>query len=264
MICDDFSKLPIYLVGAGNVATHLGTAFYKNGIIIKNVWSKNIENASTLSKKINSKFSNKLTDICNEKAIFLICVPDNAIQEIAKTISNKNSVIIHTSGSTNISVLNCNSTNYGVLYPLQTFSKTDTNINFKEIPIFIESSNNKVNELLINLCITIGSKSIYSNSEQRLKIHISAVFANNFVNHMMAIAYELSIKNNIDFELLKPLISKTFEKLKIANPKELQTGPAIRNDSETIKKHLISLSNNPDFAKIYSFVSKSIFKMHKK
>lgn len=263
MICKDFSKLPIYLIGAGNVATHLGIALSKNRVNIKGVWSRNIENASSLSKILNSEFTNNIKDICIEKAIFLICIPDNAISEIAKKINNKSSVLIHTSGSTNISVLNKYSNNSGVFYPLQTFSKTKKDINLKKIPVFTESSNICVNKLLKSWCNKIGSKAIDSDSEQRLKIHIAAVFANNFANHMMAIAQELTQKNNIDFELLKPLISETFEKLKTSNPKELQTGPAIRNDSDTINKHLKSLSNNPDFAKIYSFVSKSIIKMHK-
>ncbi|MBI5542061.1 MAG: DUF2520 domain-containing protein [Bacteroidia bacterium] len=263
MNCEDFSKLPIYLIGAGNVASHLGIALTGMGIKIKSVWSRNIENATVLSKNINSGFTDNLNEICNEKAIYIISVPDIAISEIIKTIGKNNSVLIHTSGSTNINVFESYSTNYGVFYPLQTFSKTKKDLNFSEIPVFFESSNNCVNEILDNWCKLLNVKAINLNSEQRLKIHIAAVFANNFTNHMMTIAQELTTEYNIDFNLLRPLITETFEKLKSFNPNEIQTGPAIRNDITTINKHLNSLSDNPDFAKIYSFVSESILKMYK-
>lgn len=263
MNCEDFSKLPIYLIGAGNVASHLGIALTSKGILIKSVWSRNIENASALSKNINSDFTDNLNDICKEKAIYIISVPDIAIAEIIKTIGKNNSFLIHTSGSTNINILESHSTNYGVFYPLQTFSKTKKDLNFSEIPVFTESSNNCVNIILTNWCNSLQVKSIAVNSEQRLKIHIAAVFANNFTNHMMSIAQELTKTYNIDFNLLRPLIKETFEKLKTFSPNEIQTGPAIRNDIITIDKHLNSLSENPDFAKIYSFVSESILKMYK-
>ena len=263
MNCEDFSKLPIYLIGAGNVASHLGFAFHKSGISITAVWSRNIENASALAHNIDSGFTDNLNEICNKKAAYIISVPDIAISDIAKTTGKNNSILIHTSGSTNISVLKDYSDNYGVLYPLQTFSKTKKDINFIEIPVLIESSNNSVNKLLLNWSNLIGVKATNADSEQRMKLHIAAVFANNFTNHMFAIAQELSETYNIDFNLLRPLISETFEKIKSFNPKDIQTGPAIRNDEETIKKHLKSLSDNPDLAKIYSFVSESIVKMYK-
>ncbi len=264
MNCEDFSKLPIYLIGAGNVATHLGIAFHRSGIAIKSVWSRNIDNALSLSKNINSDYTDNLNDINNEKAVYIISVPDIAISNISKTLGKNNSILIHTSGSTSIDILQSYSENYGVFYPLQTFSKTTKDIEFKGIPVLIEYSNNLVNELLISWCNLIGVKSTNSDSEQRMKLHIAAVFVNNFTNHMFAIAQELSETYKIDFNLLRPLISETFEKIKSFKPKDIQTGPAIRNDHDTIKKHIESLSNNPDFAKIYSFVSESIIQMHKK
>lgn len=264
MNCEDFSKLPIYLIGAGNVASHLGIAFHKCGIAIKTVWSRNIDNAITLSKIINSGHTDNLNEISNEKAVYIISVPDNVISDIVKIIGKNNSIIIHTSGSTSTDILQSYSDNYGVFYPLQTFSKTKKDIDFNEIPVLIEFSNNLVNELLINWCNLIGVKYTIADSEQRMKLHIAAVFVNNFTNHMFAIAQELSETYKIDFDLLRPLIKETFEKIKSFKPKDIQTGPALRNDKNTIKKHIESLSNNPDFAKIYSFVSESIIQMHKK
>jgi len=264
MNSEDFFSLPCYLIGSGNVATHLGMALKSKGLNFDMVWSRNSETAALLSQKIKSEFTDNIDNISNKKAIYLLCIPDNAISEIAKIIGVKDSVLIHTSGSTNISVVENHTINAGVFYPLQTFTKFKPQVNFKNLPIFIETSNQKVNELLVNWCNLLGSVVYHANSAQRIKIHITAVFANNFTNHILSIAQEIAEQNKINFELFKPLISETFEKIKYYAPKEIQTGPAIRNDDATIEKHLKSLSDNPVFAKIYSFVSDSIKKMHAK
>jgi len=260
---NDFNNISVNLIGSGNLATHIGITLNNNGLKINYVWSRNLENAKILAEKIKTTYTNNFIELYNNKAIYLICVPDSEIKSIAKKINSKNSILIHTSASTNISVLEKFSTNCGVFYPLQTFSKNSKLVNFKNLPVFIEYSNNNVKNILKYLCDIINAKLLEANSEQRLFIHIAAIFANNFTNHILSISQVIAKQNNIDFTLLRPIISKTFEKLKTANPKELQTGPAIRNDLDTINKHLKSLSNNPDFAKIYSFVSESIIKMYK-
>ncbi len=260
----DFSTLPVFLIGSGNLATHLSIALNNKGLHFESVWSRNIENAKILSEKIKTNYTNNISELFKKQAIYLICVPDNNINNVAKQLNSSNSILIHTSASTNISVLKKYNANSGVFYPLQTFSKNSTLVNFKNLPIFIEYSNSNVKNLLTNWSKLINAKLYKANSEKRLLIHVAAIFANNFTNHMLAISQELAIQNNIDFELFKPLINETFEKIKKMNPSKSQTGPAIRNDKITIKKHLKVLHNSPDFAKIYSFVSNNIKEMHYK
>jgi len=261
---NDFNNISVNLIGSGNLATHIGITLNNNGLKINYVWSRNLENAKILAEKIKTTYTDNFTEIYNNKAIYLICVPDSEIKSIAKKINSENSILIHTSASTNISVLEKFSTNCGVFYPLQTFSKNSKLVNFKNLPVFIEYSNNNVKNILKYLCDIINAKLIIANSEKRLLIHIAAIFANNFTNHMISISNEIAGSNKIDFELFKPLIIETLDKITKINSIDIQTGPSVRNDKNTIKKHLKALKKYKDFAKIYSFVSKNIQKMHSK
>lgn len=257
-------NLPIILIGAGNIATHIGMSLYNNGLKFNFVWSRKIKNAELLANKLKTNYTNDLSKISQKKAVYLICVPDNAISKIAKNICYKNSVLIHTSASTNISVLKKYSKSCGVFYPLQTFKINSKSVNFNNLPIFIEYTDNQTNNILKNWIKLLNGKLIFADSEKRLLVHIAAIFANNFTNHMIAISHEIAEINNIDFDLFKPLIIETFNKITKMSPLEIQTGPAIRNDKNTIKKHLKALEKHKDFAKIYSFVSKNIHNMQSK
>lgn len=252
--CTDLS---VSIIGSGNVANSIGISMLNAGFKIKYVYSRNIKKAQKLAKILKAKFTNNPEIIKKQSAINFICITDSAINDVAKKIANSNSVLIHTSGSTDIEVLKKYTKNCGVFYPVQTFSIQAIQ-DFSKINVCVEFSNKNVYNILQNIGKKLKVNLIKLNSSQRLNLHIAAVFANNFTNHMMAISENLCSSNKIDFNILKPLISETFEKIKNNTPYNVQTGPALRNDKNILKKHLIELKKNINYFKIYSFVSKSI------
>jgi len=169
--------------------------------------------------------------------------------------------VVHTAGSVAQNVFKNYSKNYGVFYPFQTFSK-NKEVNFSEIPICIEANNEKFENKLINLAKKLSENVYKMNSEQRKYLHIAGVFANNFTNHMYYIASEILKQKNIDAEIINPLIKETANKLEKLSAYNAQTGPALRNDTESIKKHLNLLSSQPEFMEIYKLISKDIFNKH--
>jgi predicted short-subunit dehydrogenase-like oxidoreductase (DUF2520 family) len=254
--------IPILMVGAGNLAWHLGIAMKSSELHITQVWSRHLNNAEELAKELSCIATDNIEDISNFNGIILFCIPDHVIPFFASKIKNTNSIIVHTSGSTNISVIEKHASQSGVFYPLQTFIKSKPDKKFKDVPVLIESTTPHVDEILVFWTNAIEARLYRLNSQQRMNIHVAAVFSCNFTNHMISIAKDLAQENNLDFNLLKPLITETLTNLLHFNSKEIQTGPAIRKDTDTIQKHLNSLSSHPDYAKIYSFVTDSIIKMH--
>lgn len=253
----------IVILGAGNVATHLSIALKKAGYSIKCIYSKTISAAKTLALKVDSHYTNEITQIPVEADLYIIAVKDEIINEIVKHIQLKYGIIVHTAGSISMDVFKGRFENYGVFYPLQTFSRS-RNIDFSNIPICIESNNQILEEKLSKLAKKL-SRSVYAiDSEKRKMLHLAAVFACNFSNHMFSIATEILIQSDIPFDLLKPLIAETAQKAIDSDPGKAQTGPAVRNDQNVIQNHLEMLKDNPDFEKIYRFVSESIYKMNQK
>lgn len=246
------NMLSIALIGTGNVATHLFDAFTKvNGIQITEVFGRNLarlKNFETLTK-----VTNNITDL-GDADIYLIAVSDDAIAQVAEFLKNKNGLVVHTSGSVNLSELPM--LRRGVFYPLQSFTKGKT-VDFSEIPICIETENDKDLLLLESLGKSISTKVHHISSAQREKLHLAAVLVNNFTNHLFGMAQTICEKNDIPFHLLWPLIDETVEKIKHVHPNEAQTGPARRNDIETMQYHLEQL-DNPLQKKIYQLLSESI------
>jgi predicted short-subunit dehydrogenase-like oxidoreductase (DUF2520 family) len=251
------------LIGAGNLAFHLGGELCRNGIPIVQVYSRTVESAKKLAEKFNSQSTNIPEMISSDADIYIVALKDSVVEKILQRVIVGNKLIVHCSGSLPMDVLKPYSENYGVLYPLQTFSKK-REIDFAETPVFIEAN------LDLNLATIKGiaeklSKDVRNaNSEQRLYLHIAAVFACNFVNHLYAIACSILEEKGIDFEVLRPLIMETAEKIKDLPPKEAQTGPAVRFDKAIIEKHIKYLSDKPDLSDLYKTISKSIFEFHKK
>lgn len=253
------APIKISIIGSGNLATQLGLALYKEGYFISQIYSRNKKNAETLSKKLSAKAIVDLKKLSTDSSIYIIAVKDDAIESVAKQIKLKNQVIVHTSGSVSIDVLKKSSKNYGVFYPLQTFSK-EKSVDFKITPICIEANNNSTSTTLQYFAKSISSNVQKVNSEQRKKIHLAAVFACNFSNHMYAIAEQLLANDKLSLDLLKPLIEETANKIKENNPSKVQTGPAMRNDKKTMEGHLKLLKKEKDLQKIYELISKSIIK----
>jgi predicted short-subunit dehydrogenase-like oxidoreductase (DUF2520 family) len=172
-------------------------------------------------------------------------------------------LLLHTSGSTGLSALEGASTRIGVFYPLQTFSKIKS-IDFRQIPIIIEANVPEVLAIIRAIADRLSEKVIELNSEQRKTLHIGAVFACNFTNHLFGLAQELLEQKGLDYELLKPLIAETLNKIEMNSPVSVQTGPAIRGDQATIQAHLKLLKHNPDLAELYVKLSQSIVNLHKR
>ena len=242
----------ILLIGAGNVATNLGLQLKVAGIEVVGCYSRSITSSSRLASAIQTKKLNDLQHLPVHDLV-LICVPDD---EIASVISHlpKESKIAYTSGTVSLQTLP-NYPNLGVFYPLQTFTKEKL-IDLKTVPFFIEANNSHFENELFELALHLGKQGTITNSEQRKQLHIAAVFVNNFTNHLAYIAKEHLEKHDLNWENLLPLLEETLNKIKDYNPKEIQTGPARRNDLGVLKTHLNELTGDPKT--IYKAITDSI------
>jgi len=248
--------ISVSVLGYGNVAWHLVKAFEAS----KTVNLIQVYNKSKLLKKdFKASFTTQLSQLLPVQ-IYIIAIPDDHISHFSKQLSCKDCLVVHTSGSIPLKALKCQA-NKGVFYPLQSFSKNKT-VNFLEVPIVVEAENTADLNLLKNLANSLSPLVYEVDSHQRKQLHLAAVFVNNFVNHMYRIGEELCLTNNIDFNILKPLIKETALKIKDLSPKEAQTGPAKRHDRQTIKNHLRILPE--EYREIYTLLTKSIEQDDKK
>jgi predicted short-subunit dehydrogenase-like oxidoreductase (DUF2520 family) len=250
--------MKIVLLGSGNLAWHLSGAFYEMKNEIIQIYSRNIENATSLAVKYGATAISNAELLSNNADLYIIAVSDNAIEQILKKTDFINKNVVHTAGSVSISVFNGKATNFGVFYPLQTFSK-DRAIEFNNIPICIEASNEVFNKFLIELARQISNNVWQINSENRKILHLSAVFACNYVNHLYTIAEKILNEKEIPFSILHELIKETAYKALEMDPINAQTGPARRNDIEVLKKHLDLLSSRPELKKIYELLGRDIY-----
>ena len=241
------------MIGAGNLATHLCRALIKSGHEIIQIHSRTEESASTLAKEINTPYTTN-TKAIKSSDLAIIAVNDDSIKDIEKHIGFAK---VHTSGTKPLSSLN--GKNIGVFYPLQTFNK-NIDINFKSVPVCLESSNSDLLQTLKNLAVSLSDIVIELNSEQRKNLHLAAVISCNFSNMLYRLSEEICQKESIPFEILQPLILETAQKIKYKSPSLAQTGPAKRGDFETIAKHLMILENDYEKKEIYELLTASIKK----
>jgi len=253
----------ITFIGAGNLATHLAQALAGDGYNISQVYSRTIDSARDLAGIFNAHFTNSISEINTNVDLIIVALKDSAVNEVLSQIDFHNKLLVHCSGSLPLSVLKEYSENTGVLYPLQTFSKKRS-VNFKAIPVFVEANTEASEQKLLDVANQISDKVDLLNSEKRKALHIAAVFACNFANHMYTLAALFLESNEIDFEVLRPLILETAEKVQVLDPAEAQTGPAIRFDENIINEHLNQLDACPELRELYHSVSKSIFNFHQK
>lgn len=249
-------KLSISVIGGGNVAFHLTNALYNNDVIEV----KQLCNRSGFTSHFEYFKVEKITDVSllNPVDICIIAVKDSAIFEVSEKLPFSESLVVHTSGNTDINILS-DKNRKGVLYPLQSFSK-EILIDFQRVPVCIEAQNSSDLEMLHILSNAITDKVYEISSFQRRILHISAVIMNNFTNHLIGISKEICEENKIPFEILKPLLSETFEKLQKTDPFKAQTGPARRNDRQTIENHLTLLNGNQK--EIYKTITNSILEKY--
>lgn len=252
----------LVIIGAGNLATRVSLELHNEGAEIVQVYSRTVTSALTLAKMLGCSYVTRPDKITSDADIYLISVSDMAFTDLLKQINFNNKLIAHTAGSIPMKELAPYSSNYGVFYPLQTFSKY-RDVSFGKIPFCIEANTPENEKTLCELASTISKDVRLINSEQRKQIHLAAVFASNFVNHMYAIAGELLQEKDIPFDILRPIISETASKVKNMTPRAAQTGPAVRKDKNVMNFHMDMLNGKPRLKKLYSQISDSIFEYHK-
>ncbi len=246
----------VVIIGAGNVATHLCKAIKKAGFQILQIASRTENSARELGTLLNVPFTCNAEDFCNTADLYIVSVKDDAISTALSTFTPpNNALVVHTAGSVSMDILNNFSSRIGILYPLQTFSKAKE-VNFSEIPLYIEANNTKDTELLIRFASTFSNRAKVVDSENRVHVHLAAVFACNFTNHLYSIASDILEKAGLSFDDMIPLISETTEKIKTLHPRKAQTGPAIRRDSKVIEKQLNALKGREK--QIYKLITESI------
>jgi len=247
----------IVFIGSGNVATHLAIAFKAMGADIIQVWSKDSRNAEILAALTKAEPINKWEALDQTADCYVISVKDDAIADVVGHLQDVRGIVVHTSGATSIDVLKGAGTGYGVLYPLQTFSKTKA-VDLKNVPFCIEADRTETLEKISAVAHLLSAAVAEVSSDQRKVLHLAAVFACNFTNHLYHLSSKLLAEHNLKFDLLKPLIEETAQKIRYAAPIEVQTGPAIRDDRETMKKHVNLLADSPQLQEIYVMLSNSI------
>jgi len=253
----------IVLLGSGNVATHLGLHLSKAGYKIVQVYSRTENNARELADRLKTTYTSDPDQINQQADLYLISVKDDSIATVASHKSLENKVLVHTAGSIKAGVFEPYTAEYGVFYPFQTFSKL-REVSFKNIPVLVEASTADLENELLKLAKKLSEKVLKADSDQRAMLHISAVFACNFTNHMYAIADDLLKNSGLSFDLLKPLITETAEKVMIMNPADAQTGPAVRFDTNIMDQQMTKLNDEPVYREIYRKMSESIQNLQKK
>lgn len=244
----------IVLIGSGNVGTHLGVALKARGYSIIQVHSARFEHSQELAKQLEAQAVKELSNIAPDADIYVICVKDDSISSVLTQLKIHSGLVLHTSGATDIAVFKDKFSAFGVLYPLQTFSR-EVAVDFSNIPLLIEANNSHSLKTITTLANSLSSNVQICSSPQRMAVHIAAVFACNFTNHCYAFAENILQQQHLNFQLLHPLIMETAKKAMLISPQQIQTGPAIRKDFNIINKHLQFLDINPslqDFYKLFS------------
>lgn len=249
----------VVLVGAGNVATHLGKALQAVGFDVKQVYSRTQASAAALGNALRCPFTTVPDEVVSDADLYIVSVKDDALPQVLPWVSRKNpsALFVHTAGSVDMDVWKGRVARYGVLYPMQTFSK-QREVDFATVSFFVEAASSTDLPVLKDIASQMGSKVYEATSEQRRYLHISAVFACNFANHMYTVAHRLLEEHHLPFDALLPLIDETARKVHLLPPEEAQTGPAIRGDHEVMEHHLEMLKQYPELAELYKLISKDI------
>jgi predicted short-subunit dehydrogenase-like oxidoreductase (DUF2520 family) len=247
--------MQIVIIGSGNVAYHMAKAFVQNKIPLAQIFGRNENELNKISEELNIPYSTKLLV---DADLYIICVSDNSVETVSKLITNKNALVAHTSGSLPKEIL-AGEYRKASLYPLQTFSKSKE-LDYSNIPFFIETENENDQKILFEIVSKISKNVMESTYEKRKYIHLTAVFACNFVNHLFSRAKEISDSQEIPFDYFLPLIDETVQKIHKIEPKSAQTGPAVRNDKRILELHEQLLKD--ESLEIYKTMNHSIQKMY--
>lgn len=244
----------VVIIGAGNVAFHLTRAILQNTINVRQVFNRTLSKAQELGEANNIKYTDKISEL--EKAdLYIIAASDSAVEELSHYIPYDDTLVVHTSGSLSTKVLK-GDYRKGVFYPFQTFTKRKA-LRYEEIPFFVEAENKEDEDALYKLADKISNEVHRVDSEKRRKVHMSGVWASNFVNHLYYVAQSICEEAEMPFDVLRPLILETANKIQDMEPFEAQTGPAKRGDSIILEKHMELLTDSRQ-QQLYQLLSDSI------
>ena len=251
--------MKIVLIGAGNVATHLGIALQKAGCLILQVYSRTEESASALADRLSVDYTIVPDEIRRDADLYIVALKDAVLRQLAPVLvkGREQALFVHTAGSMPMDLWKGLVKRYGVLYPMQTFSK-QREVDFNTVPFFIEASAPAEVGVLRMVAVRLSPKVYEVTSGQRRHLHLAAVFACNFANHMYALSSHILEKQGISFEVMLPLIDETAGKVHELSPTQAQTGPAVRYDENVISKHLEMLADEESLQELYEKISKSI------
>ncbi|MES2387298.1 MAG: Rossmann-like and DUF2520 domain-containing protein [Bacteroidota bacterium] len=251
----------VAIIGAGNLAWSLAPALENAGHRITEIWSRSRKHALELADCLyNTNATDSLDLSVSTAEIFILCIPDDGIEDTVKRLSlPPDSVLAHTSGARSIDILNFADAVPAVLYPLQSFSRS-RQAEFSSIPICIEAHNDDAMKIVKGVALSLSRAVYIISSAERKLLHVGAVFACNFTNHLYAIAENLLESENLPFEILHPLMKETLLKAIEMGPIQAQTGPAIRNDRKTMQEHADLLVHDPEILKLYKELSDSIIR----
>ncbi|GAB2586022.1 Rossmann-like and DUF2520 domain-containing protein [Spirosoma areae] len=260
--------MEISFIGAGNLAWHLAPALENAGHHINEVYSRQLQHSRQLvSNLYDARTHSDLNLADSPSRLFVLAVADDALEAVcSRLVLPENAVVVHTSGAKSLHSLEQWMAIYsdvpvrtGVFYPLQTFTKGQSFMPFEEIPLCIEATDKDTEDALVQVGQELSDIVYLITSEERRTLHVAAVLACNFTNHLLSLAHELTTDYGLEFDLLRPLITETFRKgLAVANPADVQTGPARRGDLTTISEHLAFLAHQPKVAEIYQVMTDSI------
>jgi predicted short-subunit dehydrogenase-like oxidoreductase (DUF2520 family) len=239
------------------VATHLAVHFQKAGHRVTCIYSRNAASACRLADLLDTEGTADTGEVPREADFYLLCVPDHAVLEVSGLFAGYEGVWLHCAGALPLEILSESHQRFGVLYPLQTFSR-DRELSLQDVPFLIEGSSDKVIRTIGDLAGSVSSSVHRMDTSSRLSIHLAAVFASNFANHMVHVAQQILQARGIDPELMLPLLKETFDKLSMLKAADAQTGPARRGDVETMQRHIRMLNEYPEWKKLYTFISRDI------
>jgi predicted short-subunit dehydrogenase-like oxidoreductase (DUF2520 family) len=254
----------VVFIGAGNLATNLGQALVKANVAVTQVYSRTFTSARLLGDILATNYTNELNEVIPDADLYIVSIKDDALMRRVKdiTLISPKSIFVHTAGSIRMDIFEGCIAKYGVFYPMQTFSK-EREVDFQQIPIFLEANSDEVFLSLEHLAKRLTQRVYKADSLQRKYLHLSAVFACNFVNHMYAISAELLEKHNLPFEVMLPLIDETARKVHTISPSEAQTGPAVRYDQKVIAMQKELLADDQNLQELYMCMSQRIHQQKK-
>jgi predicted short-subunit dehydrogenase-like oxidoreductase (DUF2520 family) len=248
--------MKIVIIGSGNLATQLSLALKEAGKDIIQVYSRTEEHARTLAEKIGCGFTTSVDDVNRKADLYIVSIKDDAIRAMAAKLGGVG-MIIHTAGSIPMNVFSGHADHYGVLYPMQTFSK-ERLVDFSRVPFFLEASDAQTMACAHAIAGAVSNNVSELPSDKRRQLHLAAVFACNFANHCYELSAEILERHGIPFDVMLPLIDETAAKVHHLSPKEAQTGPAVRYDENVIRAHTTLLKDQPTVQQIYQTMSHSI------